>query len=177
MKTAYGWHDLALDHGFHAVPYLPDNDRLRFTVSEPARQEILRRLAALNKERYSAEVAAGMHEKQATKAKPARGKSSIKERKIDHPIQAGLFDEQPDTTLSSTVTGSKTKSGNMWGTTAVDQILSWLEAHKGWHPKTSILNGCGGSLEEWDSAIVDLIADDFIESRGENDTLTYRAKT
>lgn len=177
VKAAYGWHDLNLDHGFHAVPYLPENDRVRFTVSEPARQEILRRLAALNKERYAAEVAAGLHEKQAAKAKQARGKSPVKERKIDQSIQTGLFEERPETALSAAMAGSKTKLGNMWGTTAVDQILAWLEAHKGWYPKTAILNGCGALLEDWDSAIGELIADDFVESRGENDTLTYRAKT
>ncbi|NES11754.1 hypothetical protein G3O07_21690, partial [Pseudomonas laurentiana] len=32
IAYAYGWDDLDLEHGYHAVSYLPDNDRLRFTI-------------------------------------------------------------------------------------------------------------------------------------------------
>ncbi len=53
--AAYGWHDIELKHDFHAVPYLPDEDRTRFTICEEARLEILRRLARLNRERYESE--------------------------------------------------------------------------------------------------------------------------
>ena len=63
VKTAYGWTDIDLGHGFHEVPYLPENDRIRYTVSEPARLEILKRLAALNRERWEEEEAAGLHKK------------------------------------------------------------------------------------------------------------------
>jgi hypothetical protein len=55
VRDAYGWTDLDLGHGFHAVPYLPENDRIRFTISEPARLEVLRRLSRLNRERWQAE--------------------------------------------------------------------------------------------------------------------------
>lgn len=55
LANSYGWHDLALEHGFHEVASLPANDRIRFTISEAARLEVLRRLAALNRERYREE--------------------------------------------------------------------------------------------------------------------------
>ena len=55
VATAYGWTDLDLGHAFYAVPYLPENDRIRFTISEPARLEVLRRLSRLNRERWQAE--------------------------------------------------------------------------------------------------------------------------
>jgi len=58
---AYGWGDLDLEHGFDEVDYMPANDRVRFTISEKARLEVLRRLARLNKERYEAEVEQGLH--------------------------------------------------------------------------------------------------------------------
>lgn len=58
VAAAYGWTDLALDHGFHAVGYLPENDRARFTISEPARLEVLRRFGELNRQRYEEEQAA-----------------------------------------------------------------------------------------------------------------------
>ena len=58
VRDAYGWTDLDLGHGFHAVPYLPENDRIRYTISEPARLEVLRRLSKLNRERWQAEQGA-----------------------------------------------------------------------------------------------------------------------
>ena len=55
VRDAYGWNDIDLAHGFHAVSYLPDNDNIRYTISESARVEILRRLAKLNHDRWEAE--------------------------------------------------------------------------------------------------------------------------
>lgn len=63
VRDAYGWTDLNLGHGFHKVGYLPENDNIRFTISEPARIEVLKRLAKLNKERWEEEEAAGLHNK------------------------------------------------------------------------------------------------------------------
>ena len=72
---AYGWNDIDLGHSFHEVPYLPENDRVRFTISEPARLEVLRRLAELNRLRYQEEVDQGLHSGTAGPAK-ARGRRS-----------------------------------------------------------------------------------------------------
>ena len=43
---------------------------VRFTISEPARREVLARLLKLNHERYAEEVRQGLHEK---KGRGARG--------------------------------------------------------------------------------------------------------
>jgi hypothetical protein len=61
VACSYGWDDLDLGHGFHEVPYLPEADRIRFTISEPARIEALRRLSELNRQRYEEEVRQGLH--------------------------------------------------------------------------------------------------------------------
>jgi hypothetical protein len=58
VAAAYGWRDLDLGHGFHET-----RQGLRFTISEPARREVLGRLLRLNHERYAEEVAQGLHEK------------------------------------------------------------------------------------------------------------------
>lgn len=63
VRDSYGWQDIDLDHGFHEVGYLPANDNVRYTISEPARIEILKRLAKLNKERWEEEEKAGLHKK------------------------------------------------------------------------------------------------------------------
>ena len=55
VRDSYGWNDIDLDHGFHEVGYLPTNDNIRYTISEAARIEILRRLAILNKQRWQEE--------------------------------------------------------------------------------------------------------------------------
>lgn len=61
VAHTYAWDDLDFQHGFHEVPYLPENDRVRFTISETARVEVLRRLSELNRQRYEEEVARGLH--------------------------------------------------------------------------------------------------------------------
>jgi hypothetical protein len=68
---SYGWTDIELSHDFHEVASLQENDRIRFTICEPARLEVLKRLSDLNRERYQKEVEAGLHK--ATK-KQAPGK-------------------------------------------------------------------------------------------------------
>jgi hypothetical protein len=77
VKVAYGWHDLDLAHDFYEVPYLPANDRVRYTIAEKARLEILRRLYKLNTERYEAEVKAGLWSKKTTKPKAKREQGGL----------------------------------------------------------------------------------------------------
>lgn len=60
VRDAYGWNDIDLEHGFHAVSYLPANDNIRYTISEEARLEILKRLAKLNKDRWEEEQENGI---------------------------------------------------------------------------------------------------------------------
>jgi hypothetical protein len=66
VAAAYGWTDLELDHGFHET-----KQGIRFTISEPARREVLQRLLKLNHERYAEEVKQGLHDKKAAKKRPA----------------------------------------------------------------------------------------------------------
>lgn len=80
VARAYGWDRLDLEHGYHAVPYLPENDRTRFTISETARVEVLQRLSALNRQRYEHEVEAGLHK---ASKKPASGKKRAKKNAGD----------------------------------------------------------------------------------------------
>jgi hypothetical protein len=55
VARAYGWSDVHLDHGFHVAGYVVDADKLRYTFSESARVEVMRRLATLNRERHREE--------------------------------------------------------------------------------------------------------------------------
>ena len=77
VRDAYGWSDLDLEHGFHGVR----GQGVRFTFSPSAADLVLNRLLRLNKERYEAEVAAGLHE-------PAK---KPKARKVNHANQGSLL--------------------------------------------------------------------------------------
>ena len=56
VRDTYGWQDLDLEHGFHEVETLPENDRVRYTVSPAARREVLKRLLAENHARAKSEA-------------------------------------------------------------------------------------------------------------------------
>jgi hypothetical protein len=67
IRDAYGWPDLNLGHDFHEIETLPENDRLRYTISPAARKEVLKRLLALNHQRAAEQTAT-------TPPKPKRGR-------------------------------------------------------------------------------------------------------
>ena len=73
IRDAYGWTDLVLGHDFIEVETLPENDRVRYTISPAARKEVLKRLLALNHQRAAAEAAAVAV---AVPAKTKRGRKS-----------------------------------------------------------------------------------------------------
>jgi hypothetical protein len=85
VLAAYGWAgQVNLGHDFHEVETLPENDRVRYTISPDARKEILRRLLALNHDRAAEEKA-----QIATTPKP--GKKS----RIAKPSKSTAFEELP----------------------------------------------------------------------------------
>jgi len=55
VLNAFGFDNIGLEHDFHEVGYLPEGKNLRFTISEEAREELLYRLALLNKLRHDEE--------------------------------------------------------------------------------------------------------------------------
>lgn len=69
VLDAYGWNDIALRHDFYEVDYLPENDRIRFTIHPDARKEVLKRLLELNHKIHEEEVKAGLWEKKKTSTK------------------------------------------------------------------------------------------------------------
>lgn len=69
VQAAYGWDDLNLDHGFHNVR----GAGVRYTFAPETADEILDRLLELNRDRYQAEVAAGLHQNRATTTRTELG--------------------------------------------------------------------------------------------------------
>ena len=83
VLDSYGWNDIALRHDFYEVEYLPENDRIRYTIHPDARKEVLKRLLELNHKIHAEEVEAGLFDK-----KPA---SKSKKKKDANPDQNELF--------------------------------------------------------------------------------------
>ncbi len=67
VLEAYGWQDIQLKHDFYEVDYLPENDRVRFTIHPEARKEVLKRLLELNHKIHQEEVEAGLWDKKGSK--------------------------------------------------------------------------------------------------------------
>ena len=88
LMVAFQWQDMDMSHDFREVPYLPSGDRIRFTISEDSRIELLRRLAMLNRERHSEEMAD-------VSTVPTSGVRSARRRgraQSADELQAALFD-------------------------------------------------------------------------------------
>lgn len=154
VARAYGWGDLDLEHGFHEVSYLPENDRVRFTISERARLEVLRRLSELNHQRYEEEVAGGLHGNTGARA-PRRSS------RVESTQPALDFDSRPTAAAH--------------GSSPATTILDFLRMRPGWHTKADVLAATGITDGQWNTAIADLLADGQVERQGERRGTRYRA--
>jgi hypothetical protein len=88
VRDAYGWHDLPLEHDFYEVETLPENDRVRYTISAAARKELLKRLLAENHRRAAAESATQAQTRQSAK------KGTKRPRRKASSDDSGLFANQ-----------------------------------------------------------------------------------
>lgn len=102
VSCAFGWDDFDLEHGFHKVPHLPENDRVRFTISEAARVKVLRRLSELNQQRYEEEVADGLHADAMPRASRRPNSSDISQSSLD-------FTSMPAATPTKTPSKRRTR--------------------------------------------------------------------
>ncbi|MBF5055746.1 hypothetical protein Y5W_01040 [Alcanivorax sp. 521-1] len=169
VLAAYHINDFNLDIDFHEVSYLPENKRTRFTISEPARTEILWQLAELNRQRYEEEVAQGLHSKKASKAKrKPRSQSTTKapERQPSFefnaiPANEGEYFQAAEAPADYRVDPAST-------------IVEYLKAHPGWYAKSDILTATGISDGQWNASIAELIANGKVERQGERRGTRYR---
>ncbi|MFN6960600.1 MAG: Eco57I restriction-modification methylase domain-containing protein [Rhodocyclaceae bacterium] len=166
VARAYGWDDLDLGHGFHEVPYLPENDRIRFTISEKARIEVLRRLSELNRQRYEEEVARGLH----GDATPRRSTPKRRRTSADASQPSLDFDAIP------AAEGGFPKAAEPsadYRAAPVQAIVEYLKTHPGWHGKSDILAATGITDGQWNAAIAELLASGRVERQGEKRGARY----
>jgi len=94
VLEAYGWNDIQLRHDFYEVDYLPENDRVRFTIHPDARKEVLKRLLELNHQIHEEEVKAGLWDKKGKKKRYETDSDEV--IRVDQPDESlgGLFGQQ-----------------------------------------------------------------------------------
>lgn len=162
VAEAYGWSDIDMTRAYREVPYLPVGDRIRFSISEAARIEVLSRLSELNRQQYEEEVAKGLQtvpaRRPATHAsRPGRNSSALT-------AQPGFnFEPEAKTAVD--------------GSSPAMVILGFLSAHAGWHAKADILAATGIKDGQWNAAIADLMTGSRIERQGERRGARYRVKS
>lgn len=157
VAEQYGWKDIALDHGFHEVPYLPENDRMRFTVSEDARREILHRLSDLNRERFREEVDQGLHGdvKPEKKSKPRKPRKASKKAAKQ---SMGLDLPEPPQPSSSD---------------KKDALLTFLRSRPGRHGRGNLFGVRRMTNAEFSSAVDELISEGLVVRDGTAPNETY----
>ncbi|MEY2792282.1 MAG: hypothetical protein RJA76_274 [Bacteroidota bacterium] len=151
VLEAYGWHQddpkwgkaIQLRHDFYELDYLPENDRVRYTIHPEARKEVLKRLLQLNHERYAEEVAAGLHDKKGAKKdlKEKKPKTPKKNNPDDGRIQQVLFPETDLFNPESEQVNSPSPSGKK--IVKVGSVV-WLKAADGKEIKIA----CGARVSD-----------------------------
>ena len=170
VAHAYGWDDLDLEHGFHEVPYLPENDRVRFTISEVARVEVLRRLSELNRQRYEEEVARGLHS-------DATPRASSRGPRTRRPVSADFSQSALDLDVIPANEGQYLKVAEpraQYQVGPAQAIVEYLKVHSGWHAKAAVLAATGITDGQWNAAIAHLIEGGKVQRQGERRGALYR---
>lgn len=170
VLSLFGWSDICLGHGFHEVDYRPPNDRLRFTMSEAARIEVLRRLSELNRQRFQEEVAFGL---QVVTADPSSADSPVpRGRSNANRAQGSLnFDATPSNEGSYLIVAEPQVD---YRAGPAEAITLYLSVNAGWHAKANVIAAIGISNYQWNAAITDLISRGKVERKGERRETRYR---
>lgn len=62
VLLAYGWDDVDLEHDFHVVDFLPEDDLVRYAISKRPRRTVLHRLQEFNFHRHAEKAEVPMEE-------------------------------------------------------------------------------------------------------------------
>ncbi|MGI6656333.1 MAG: Eco57I restriction-modification methylase domain-containing protein [Desulfobulbus sp.] len=170
IAFAYGWNGIDLGHGFHEVPYLPENDRVRFTISEPTRIEVLRRLSELNRQRYEEEVAQGLHGKGSsrTSTRAPRAGRTASATTVQPSLDIYTIPVNENQYLKAAEPRAEYRAG------PIHAIVEYLSIHPGWHAKADILVAIGITDDQWNAAIAELVSTGRVERQGERRGTRYR---
>ena len=170
VANDYGWDDLALEHGFHKVPYLPESDRIRFTISEAARVEVLQRLSELNRQRCAEEVAQGLHGDTESRTSTRRARRTANAATAQPSLDFDAIPANEGRYLKVAEPRADYRAG------PGHAIVEYLCARPGWHAKADVLAATGITDGQWNTAIAELLAAGRVERQGERRGTRYRVQ-
>jgi hypothetical protein len=159
VSKAYAWDDIQLGHGFHKVPYLPESDNQRFSISDAARTSILKRLAELNERRHDEET----EDLPAKKTSNSTRATRTRLRHISGQSELGLG--TPPQNVAGATAGLNS---------AAEKIVSYLRARKSWMSKSDIVAHIEIPDGQWNAAINDLLSRGTVERQGERRGARYK---
>ena len=168
VMRAYGWDDIDLGHGYHKQLNLAENDRVRFTICDAARAEVLRRFSELNRQRYEEEVTQGLHGKAASSG--ARKPRTVRAQNTPTQQPSFDFDAAPANEGAYLEVAEPLAHYRVGPAQA---IAGHLRAHPGWHAKSDIVAAIGITDGQWNTAIAELIAGGKVERQGEKRGARY----
>lgn len=191
VRDAYGWDDLDLEHGWtETVTTEEKKDKKtgkartiekkehRYTISERAKQEVLRRLLELNHKIYQEEVEAGLHDKKKAKnaksaaaTQPSSKAEKRKTKSASAPQTLSLFD---DAALQLTAVEKHDEHDGLSESAAA--LLEALDGASTWQSKSELLDASGISATKWNTAIKELLAAELVEKQGELRGTRYRKR-
>lgn len=154
---AYGWSDLDVAHDFRSMPAGHGGDLVRYSVDSEVRQEILHRLAELNRERYQEEVDQGLHgdvkpDKKPKPSKPRKASPKTAE------LSMGLDLPEPPQPTSND---------------KKDALLAFLRTRPGRHGRGNLFGVRRMSSAEFSTAMDELISEGLVVREGTAPNETY----
>lgn len=162
VLSVYGFVDIDPEYGFYEAAYLSGRDRVRYTISDNARIEILRRLSELNRQRHEREVACGLNA-------DATLCSSIRVPLVGRTTSATTAQSALDFETEAVVAANVA--------TPTTAILAFLSAQDGWQSKADVLSATGITDGQWNAAIANLISGGRVERQGEKRGARYRIQS
>ena len=169
VSNLFLWNDIFLSHDFHKVSYLPEHDRVRFTISEDARREILQRLSELNRKRHQEEVEQRLHVdvEQPKKKIPTACKTK-------QAVAPALTLDLETPSSATTVEEPKVVKPEP----PIERLYNWLYNQGGkWMPKNQAAAAISVSTEEVEDIISTLVADGDLQVRDEGEEMLLRVET
>ena len=146
VLEAYGWQDINLRHDFYEIDYLPENDRVRYTIHPDARKEVLKRLLLLNHERFEEEAAQGLHKKKDVETYFKQKGKEIPEEIAVH------FLKKKSKTSSKSRTKEKQSEGFDLFTKEILQTMKAFSEHDGIYSindAAAIINKSSDRVRRW----------------------------
>jgi hypothetical protein len=173
---AYGWQTLTLDHGFVSVPYRPESDRLRFTVSENARKTLLASLADLNRQRFRDGVKGTSQQAIRSRTLESAGKHNTPDHSWLAERKESFYGQRTLNLDEDLPKVAELNPPYVVESDLAKAIRVWLSANPGWHTKEQIIAGTSVRASDLFLVMTELVEHGGVVTDGGQRRRKYRAQ-